>query len=104
MEGVDGNIAWPILIVLVLIARLVMDFMKTRAATSRRPSLDTDLGGLSIKVTALEKDLRETKQRMTDHENKLSRQVGALHTRINDVFGELKEITGMLKTHMERER
>ena len=90
--------------VILLLTNLYLNWIRTRNSGKRTPSTDTEIGTISTKIDAIEKDLEETKERIRLHEDKISRQVGALHSRINDVFGELKEITGMLKTHMEAEK
>jgi hypothetical protein len=101
----------------------VLVILKIVDSVRRKPNIDVDLGSISSRLTAaeeklarkqeanacdamhksLERDLLEMRSRHAHHEEKLSRQVGALHERINDVFGELREIAGTLKTYMERQ-
>ncbi|QBG47836.1 hypothetical protein EGM51_10690 [Verrucomicrobia bacterium S94] len=102
MGTIDPSVGWAVIIILLQLGLFGLSWKRTIAATRRNPSVDTDLGTLNTRLDNIEKDLDATKSRLSDHEDKISRQIGALHARINDVFGELRELSGILKAHVEK--
>lgn len=117
MGSVNPTTAIAVLIVLAAIINIVCNVIKTVHSVRRRPPLGEDTASMAARLKAVERDVSrkqdsrvcaathaewerdvaEIKSRHSAHENKLSKQIGGVHDRINAVFGELRELIGIVK-------
>lgn len=121
MESVSQNIVVGVIIVIAALVNIACNVYRAINSGRRTPPLAEDQATHSTRLSTIEswlsgkqskalcdqrygeisRMLKASTQRHSTHEEKISRQIGALHTRINDVFGELREISGSVKTHVE---
>jgi hypothetical protein len=104
MGSVNPTTALGVLIIMVAITQIICTIINTINGSKRKPTLDSDLGSIDARLRGAEKELQTIRETVSRNEDKISRQVAALHERINTVLGELKEISGMMKNHLSESR
>jgi hypothetical protein len=126
MERVSPELVSAIFIVLAALTTIVCMIINTWNNSKRKPSADVDFAKVetslqqlidnqhefreAIKgkrdekdcdriVQTLERDLTVVRDRHGHWEDKISRQIGGVHERINSIFGQLRELTGQFNQH-----
>lgn len=104
MQAVDPSTLRDVLIILAALTAIVVQILGAVRNGRPSPPHEASFEGIRTRIESLERGLDAANARLASHEEKLSRQIGALHERINDVFGQLKEITGVISVHMREDR
>ena len=107
MGTIEPQFAWQVFQVIAWLAILIMTYVRTKNSGKRNPSVDTNLGTIDTRVETLETGQRENSRRIEKLDDKLSMRVGALHGRMNDMFGELQKMEGgieFIKHHLEKSK
>jgi len=128
MGGIDPNVGWMVIGVILLLANLVMTGIRTHAAAKRKPSLDADLGTISTRIKHVEEqlkvkqdtrhcedshrkwesDIKELKDSQNRHITSVAGDIRRVFDRIesmgNQLGAKIGNMEGTLKTYIEMDR
>jgi hypothetical protein len=124
MGKIDPEVLQAVIVTLVALTVLVCTLINTIRNGRRNPSVDTDMASMKTKIESVQAsqlavaealaekqsitacncrfadlggNIRRVEQRQSDHEDKISRQVGGIHERINTVLSAVSELKGIIK-------
>ena len=123
MESISSAIVVGVIVVIAALVNIGCNVYRAFNSGRRTPPIGEDQAASSTRLDTLEEwtkgkqskalcDQRynelmrmmgESTEAYGKLVEKMSSQIGGVHTRINDIFGELREIAGAVKTHMEKE-
>jgi hypothetical protein len=118
MNGIDAAALGEWIKIFFYLTGAVVAVVVGVSSMRRKPNIDVDLSSVTSRLARVEADVRDKqnidlcgqshetlnsmlgdiKERHAIFEEKISRQIDGVHTRITDVFGELKKIEGKMES------